>query len=152
MTVNPHTLPISKGSKTYVIENGDLIINGDIVYEKSLFDLGSAPNIPSIAFIVINGNIRIAPNVKKLSGVFVTLNKDKNGTGKILGQSPSVNPLKISGSVYGDIEPLFGSRSYTGSPKLGQGTITINFDGRIFYNMPPGLKEVLEITPEQVAR
>lgn len=152
LTINKFSLPVSGGSKTYVIENGDLIINGDIVYEDSGFNLANAKEIPSIAFVVINGNIRIAPNVKKLSGVFVALKKDKNGTGKFLGQAQSANPLKILGSVYGDIEPLFSSRSYIGSPKLGQGTITINFDGRIFYNMPPGLQEVLEISPEQVAR
>ncbi|MBI4994321.1 hypothetical protein HZC21_01595 [Candidatus Peregrinibacteria bacterium] len=152
LTINKFSLPVSRGSKTYVVENGDLIINGDIAYEDFGFNLADANNIPSIAFVVINGNIRVAPNVKLLSGVFVALKKDKSGTGKFLGQGPSANPLKILGSVYGDIEPLFASRSYIGSPKLGQGTITINFDGRIFYNMPPGLKEILEIGQEQVAR
>lgn len=152
LTVNYGALGIDSGSRTYIVENGDLIINGNIKYKNTVFDPANTKQIPSIAFIVINGNIQIAPTVTELSGVFVTINANKPGTGKILGKGTSDKMLKITGSVYGDIEPLFDSRSYVGNAKKGQATIVINFDGRIFYNMPPGLKEILEITPEQVAR
>lgn len=146
LTVDKFSPPVAAGSRTYVIENGDLIINGNIIYADTKFDLNNMKKIPSIAFIVINGNIKIAPNVTKLSGVFVALN------GKITGTANSINQLEFTGTIYGDIEPLFASRSFVGNARRGQGTIVINYDGRLFYNMPPGLKEILDISEEQVAR
>ncbi len=156
LTIDAYTPPVTKGARTYVIENGDLIINGNIAYDETGYDLTSIKEIPVIAFIVINGNIKIAPGIEHLSGIFVSLKGEGIGaraSGKIMSSSGnSDKTMRIDGTVYGDIEPLFASRSYVGNARLGQGTIVINYDGRLFYNMPPGLKEVLEIAPEQVAR
>lgn len=138
LTVDTST-PLSGGARTYIIEDGNLIINSDIVYEKlaagTFLNLNDPNSIPVIAFIVINGDIHIASDVQHLVGVYMTLN------GKIRGTSASNRPLKIDGSVYGDIEPLFESRQFFGgNAKRGEGTIVINYDGRLYYNMPPGLK------------
>lgn len=148
--------PVGEGARTYVIENGDLIINGNIAYSETAFDLANIKKIPSIAFIVINGSIKISPHVTRLDGIYVTFEgqgkEARPSSGKIFGWAPSENPLRINGSVYGDIEPLFESRAFMGSAERGEGTIVINYDGRLFYNMPPGLSEILEISQEQVAR
>jgi len=156
LIVDAFTPPVTKGARTYVIENGDLIIKGNIKYSESPYDLANIKEIPVIAFIVINGSIQIDPSVTELSGIFVAINGEgtniRANSGKVLGTARSESPMKILGSVYGDIQPLFESRSYVGNARFGQGTIVINYDGRLFYNLPPGLKEVLNIAPEQVAR
>jgi hypothetical protein len=152
LTVDAFTQPVAAGGRTYVIENGDLIIKGNITYGPTPYDLNNLKNIPVIAFIVINGKIEIDPSVTRLDGVFVTFSGNRPQSGKITASAPSSAGLKIEGTVYGDIEPLFESRSYIGSARRGEGTITINYDGRLFYNMPPGLKEILDVAPEQVAR
>ncbi|MBI5413518.1 hypothetical protein HZA42_04190 [Candidatus Peregrinibacteria bacterium] len=156
LTIDRFAQKVGQGARTYVIENGDLIINGNIEYESIPYDLSATNKVPSIAFIVINGSIKIDPSVTNLSGIFVALKGEGVGTrpnsGKILGTSHSNNQLTFEGSVFGDIEPLFESRTFTGNASQGQGTIVINYDGRLFYNMPPGLNEILEVSPEQVAR
>lgn len=152
LIVDAYTQPVAAGGRTYVVENGDLIIKGNITYSDLPYDFNNLKNVPVIAFIVINGKIQIDPSVTRLDGVFVALSGSRAESGKIVASSPSSAGLKIEGSMYGDIQPLFESRSYVGSARRGEGTITINYDGRLFYNMPPGLKEILDVAPEQVAR
>lgn len=150
------SLPVGPGAKTYVVENGDLIIKQNITYSQTTYDLNSPQTIPSIAFVVINGSIKIDPQVTEVNGIFITLKGDgakaRSGGGTLVGTAPSEKELKINGTVYGDIEPLFESRSFVGSARRGQGTIVINYDGRLFYNVPPGLKEILDLSQEQVVR
>lgn len=144
---------LDAGAQTYVIENGDLIIKGNIEYAPTKFDLAALDQVPVIAFIVINGDIKIDKSVTKLAGTFVSISDEKTKIGgRLLGLEDSPNPLRFDGSVFGDIEPLLKSRSFLGNPNLGEGTVVVNYDGRLFYNMPPGLQEILEIAPEQVAR
>lgn len=150
---------IDEGARTFIVEDGDLIIQSDIKYGASEngFDLTNLKKVPSVAFIVINGDIKIAPGVRNLAGVFVALKINGKG-GSICGTActsgtESPHSLTIDGTVYGDIEPLFETRTYYGgNPRLGQGTIVIRYDGRLFYNMPPGIKDILQLTPEQIAR
>lgn len=141
-------------SRTFIVENGDLVIKKNITYAPTNFrDLKSIKNIPVVAFIIINGNIKIDASVTNLSGVYVTLKGSNQQSGKILGIGlEREKSLKIEGAVYGDIEPLFAHSNFIGDPRRGEGTITINYDGRLFYNVPPGLQEVLDISGEQVVR
>ena len=154
LTING-TQTVTGGARTYVIDHGDLIINGDIKYDATQFNLSDAKNIPSIAFIVLHGNIKVSPSVTHLAGVFVTVRGDDEVGGTLTSttEEKSSEQLTIEGSVFGDIEKLFESRTAIGAdPRLNQGTVVINYDGRLFYNMPPGLKEILNVTEEQVAR
>ncbi|PIQ77255.1 hypothetical protein COV82_05480 [Candidatus Peregrinibacteria bacterium CG11_big_fil_rev_8_21_14_0_20_46_8] len=163
LTINTN-LPITGGAKTYVIENGDLIINSNIKYDTTPFNLTNIKSIPSIAFIVINGNIKVAPHVTELNGIFVALDTVQTGVtkrdatakagqaGKIIGTGESNQQLYIEGLIYGDIEPIFDTRSFIGNARRGTGTIVINYDGRLFYNPPPGIEQVLDLQQEQVAR
>jgi len=117
--------------KTFVIENGDLIINSDLKLEKEI-----------AAFIVRNGNIWIHPDVENIEGIFITEN------GKIFSSAISQKQLKISGSMMGNARNLLRDRHYIGVPddngqiKL-EPNVIINFDWRMLENTPPALEQFL---------
>lgn len=146
------TLPTGKdypAAQTYVIY-GDLTIKSDIKYDESNVDFTKPKTIPSAAFIVIDGNIKIAPNVEEINGALIALDLDNSGDGKIteLNYSP-INynkvPLKIYGSLFGDVFELFNIRRASGDPKKNQGAITIYYDQAIILNTPKGLGQLVDI-------
>ena len=151
LTIDPFVQPVGSGSRTYIIEDGDLIINGNVRFDENV-TINSFKDTPSIAFIVINGSIRIAPTVTELDGVYVALKGESENSGKIFGSAPSERSLVVDGSIVGDLEPLFESRSYIGDARRNQGTIVINYGGWLFYNLPPVLRDIITIQEEQVAR
>jgi hypothetical protein len=156
---SPQTFSDGDGAKTFIIE-GDLIINDNIKY-------GACPptetctvrDTASLAFIVLGGSVYIDPNVSEIAGVyFVQESEGDATTGKLYSGAPgkfdqnSNVSLKVYGSVYGDIDPLFGNRIFAGDPTKDEGGIVIRFDERIIINTPPGLRDVLNLSQTEVAR
>ncbi len=157
LTVNSE-VTIPSGARTFIIENHDLIIGQDIKYDNTT-SINSIQETPSVAFIVLNGNIYIDKNVKELAGVYFVQKGDRTDSGKLYsGTGPtnkdvtSTSLLTIYGSVYGDIQPLFMKRTFAGDPSENNAAITIRFDQRIILNTPPGLREMLNLTESDVAR
>lgn len=135
------TVYVSGKTKTVIVENGDLIINSNIEYDPT--DKTSV-----IAFLVINGDIKIAPSVTKISGIFAAVNVDGEG-GKITRTSDSDKTIEIYGSVFGNIQPLFTMTSATGSVLTDRGAVTVIYDGRIVGNTPPGLNDIVKFNQFQ---
>lgn len=144
---------VEAGSRTFIVQDGDLIIDSDIKFNTDGAQTSSFKNTPSIAFIVINGNIKIGANVKELDGVFVALqgSRGAENSGKITG-AQSDKPLVFDGAVVGDIEPLFKSRTFTGDAKRNEGTIVINYGAWLYYNLPPVLRDIIDLQQIQTAR
>ena len=130
---------VPSGAWTLVVDNANLVLSGNITY-ASTTDLR---NIPSIAFIVNDGDILIKNNVRTLSGVFYTKqNVDTYGGAE---RSAVTDSLLIIGSVYGNIQPLMDKANYVGSPSEDGGGLTIRYDERILLNTPPLLSEYVDI-------
>jgi len=89
------TIPATSFSerKTYIIENGDLIIEWNIESTKN------------IAFIVKNGDIIIKDNVTKIDWTYVNI------WWKIKSENTS-NELTVNGSLYGDLSELTSNRTH----------------------------------------
>lgn len=119
--------------RTIVIENGNLIINQDIKYTD---------RAASFAWVVKNGNIIIADNVKDIAGVYVTL------AGSITSNGVSTpNRLMVDGSLYGNTSDLISHRSYvrgqTGYSALNVGVV-VNYSNRAIMYPPPFLSRFLD--------
>ncbi len=162
-------IEFGSGAKTFIVENGDLVIKGNLTYKTENLQINSVKDIPSVAFIVLNGRVYVDKNVTNLVGVYYVQEGDKEVTtgdnkyrtdsGKLFSGSPSNKndisnkPLTVEGSVYGDIQPLFKDRQYAGEPgKENQAAITIRFDQRIMLNTPPALRDIISVSETQVAR
>lgn len=145
---------VKAGSRTFIVEGGDLVITSNIAFDKQAVQNAAFKDTPSIAFIVIGGDIKVANGVERLDGVFVSI-KDQNGKGgKINGASsePSNRPLAINGVVVGDIQPLFENRTFVGDARRNQGTIVITYGAWLYYNIPPVLRELVDLQQVQTAR
>lgn len=163
------TLADGKGAKTFIIEDGDLMIKGNINYQ-------TLPNVnvrdtASLAFIVLNGSTYVQPQVETLSGVFYIQegNVQKaaeyrahsgrlySGTKTVTNIEPkerSVKKLTVYGSIYGDIEPLFIQRSFAGDPSDDDAGLLIRYDQRVAVNPPQVVKDIMSIdfTETETAR
>jgi hypothetical protein len=155
----PYTLSDSEGAKTFIIEDGDLIIKNDIKYGPCNKAFCTVSDIASLGFIVLNGNVIVDNDVTEISGVYFVQEGDNvsgtSQTGRLVSDPsdvPSENQLFIYGSVYGDIRPLFLNRVFAGDPALGGAGIVVRFDERIILNTPPGLRDVLSFSQGEVAR
>jgi len=112
-------------SKTYIIENWDLIISANIDYDDN------------IAFVVKWWNIRIEPSVNKIDGVYITIPKSWVWW-EFTWWSETDTILKVNGSLYGKIDHLVSTRTYvknTGS-KISVWTI-VSFGSSIFRKPAP---------------
>ncbi len=158
------TLNDGQGAKTFIIEDGDLIIEKNITYGNCPDANCTVRDTASLAFIVLNGSVYIDPTVTEIAGVFFVQEGDKSAdgyrqrSGRFFSgtqadfEMDSFDTLKVTGSLYGDIDPLFGNRRYAGDPISGEGGVVIRFDQRIILNTPPGLRDVLNLTQTEVAR
>ena len=150
----PYTLSDGEGAKTFIVENGNLHINSNILYGACNQDVCTVNDTASLAFIVLNGNVYVDRDVTEMDGVyFVQAGTTDNG--KLFNSptdQPSEKQLVILGSVYGDIQPLFIDRLFAGDPALEEAGILIRFDERIILNTPPGLRDVLSFSQGEVAR
>jgi len=145
-----------QGAKTFIVENGDLIIKSNIKYGdcNKLLGICTVRDTASLAFIVLNGNVYIDPSVTEVSGVFFVQQGDDSESGRVksLSSGDSFEKLTIFGSVYGDIQDLFTHHKFAGDPAANDGSVVIRFDERIILNTPPGLQDVLGLEQSEVAR
>ncbi|MFO0781060.1 MAG: hypothetical protein U0519_04250 [Candidatus Gracilibacteria bacterium] len=143
-----------QGAKTFIVENGDLIIKNNIRYGECAQPVCTVRDTASLAFIVLNGNVYIDPSVTEVSGVFFVQQGDNAESGRIkaLGSGDAFTKVTIYGSVYGDIQDLFTHRKFAGDPAANEGSVVIRFDERIILNTPPGLKDILQLSQNEVAR
>lgn len=127
-----------KGVGLLLIEEGTLVINGNITYE----DANS-----SWAFVVVKPDastgisILVKGMVETISGVYMALN------GKMSGSAASIVQLSVDGNIYANISELVNSRTFIrateGSSALSTG-VTVNYSTRAFKNPPPLLSKYLE--------
>lgn len=148
-----------QGAKTFIVENGDLIIKNNITYGACVKTSCTVRDTASLAFIVLNGNVIIDPGVTEVSGVIFVQQGAKANSGKILTERDkngqpvdSYNSITFYGSIYGDIQDLFTHRKFAGDPAANQGSVVIRFDERIILNTPPGLTDILQLNETQVAQ
>ncbi|MFA4891313.1 MAG: hypothetical protein WC604_03100, partial [Candidatus Gracilibacteria bacterium] len=139
-------------AQTYIVRNGDLNITGNITY-KTIDMIGplNPKEVPSAAFIVIDGNIIIDPAVTVLDGTFIAIDTDSSGAdgsgdGLIKSYGFSYNQLTINGILIGNVADLFSKRRYSGSVSLDEGSVTIKFSQNFLFNTPPGLSQLLDLT------
>jgi hypothetical protein len=150
LTVNKgYTL--SLGAETYIIKGADLIINENITYNDKNVDPTNPKTIPSIAFIVIDGNIEIAPGVTQLDGIYMAVDTEGDVDGKITASEVSYEILTINGSLIGDIFELYNNRKGIGDPLKDESSITVRYDERILLNTPPGLTDLIDVNQLKVA-
>ncbi|MDD2487543.1 MAG: hypothetical protein PHS92_04185 [Candidatus Gracilibacteria bacterium] len=122
------------GKRTIILEKGDLIINNNISYSDK---------DASWAFIVKEGDIRISNDVKKISGVFMTL------SGSIVSNenTNTTNQLVVDGGLYGDSGNLVDNRAYIrateGYHSISTG-VMINYSLRALKNPPPLLSNFIK--------
>lgn len=146
-------------AQTYIVIGHDLYINSDIIYKQlGLSELAVGKNVPSAAFIVIDGNIIIDKNVKQIDGILMAVDmdnidtdgkgsgdkKDSDGQVKSSGYTGE-NTLTINGNLIGNVYDLFKNRQAVGDPRKEEGSITIRYDERILLNTPPGINELVNI-------
>ncbi|NVP18180.1 hypothetical protein HUU51_05685, partial [Candidatus Gracilibacteria bacterium] len=124
--VSMNTFSGLNGPRTYIIENGDLIINSNINYSNN------------IAFVVKGGNIKIDKSVNSINGTYISIPYGSNG-GDIMGVNGKTNTiLNIKGSIYGNLDKLVSQRDYVkeNSGLLSVGTI-VSFGSSVFRDPAP---------------
>lgn len=116
-----------------------LIVEGNLTFKcNTSFD----NNNSSWAFITTKGgNIVIDKDVTNLAGVFVAVEG-----GKITGTDATANILRIDGTLYGNADHLFNSRTYARGNDaynmVTSGTI-MSYSNRALRNPPPMLSNYL---------
>jgi hypothetical protein len=131
------------GAYTIVVENADLILDGDVDYASTI----DPTNPPSVAFVVTGGDIIVTGNAYSLVGVYYT---DQAFTVPEGTERSAVNqPLEIYGSVYGYLQPLLDAANYVGSPLLDEGGISVFYSSLILLNTPPLLNEFVDVQTEK---
>ncbi len=137
-------ITVPTGAWTLVVENADLNIEYNIEYGS----LDDPTDMPSIAFVVVGGDIHIGNDAHDLVGVYYT---DQSFNGDINGDERSAvsGDLTFYGSIYGHIQPLLDAANYVGPATLDGGGIVVRYDSRIILNTPPGLSEYVDIYTEQ---
>ncbi len=159
----------TKGARTFIVEGHNVYIHSNIQYEDS--DYSDPRDIPSIAIIVIGGNIIIDDEVTETAGVFFVQEDPKRGVGGQICEEP-VDPSNLCdedaeakdvegayndkrythfGSIYGDIQHLFKFRIAAGDPRFEEGAVVIRFDNRVFLNTPPILNELVQLSIAEAA-
>ncbi len=106
--------------RTYVVEDGNLIINDNIASNQN------------IAFVVKDGDISIGSSVNSLEGTYISI-------GGSIGWDTTDERLVVNGSLYGDINPLVASRQYVKSDDEGNLSVwtIVNFGSSIFKKPAP---------------
>lgn len=133
-------------AQTYIVIGYDLYINSDINYGQT--DYTKSKQIPSAAFIVIDGNIIIDNSVEQIDGILMAVDLDGSGDGKVKNPQLEISSyvtLTINGNLIGDVYDLFYSRRGVGDPLKDQGSVTIRYDERILLNTPPGINELINL-------
>lgn len=136
---NGHTISgatFNNGAELIIVEKGDLKIDGDLYYGA-----GAADQLPSVGFLVLDGDIVVGPNVEHLVGTFVTTGKFKTGT-NIGGLDKQ---LTVRGLVAAREFSL--QRRYV-NLQTKEGAEVFIYDGRAVLNPPPGLTDFVKGLPQ----
>lgn len=140
---------------TFIVEDANIEITGNIDTTKDQFKSVFGKQA-TIALIALNGNIIIHNNTETVSAVLFAQKGENQKSGNIMGSGgESTNILTIIGSVYGDIEQIVAARKPLGKVlSLGkdQSAFTVRYDERIFFNTPPVLQDLVNISQKQVVR
>ncbi len=157
----------ANGSGTIIID-GDLTINGNIIYNNSTSISGESVQLASVAWI-IKGDLKISSEVEYLAGTFIVLGEDGVDCG-----SDFRGPTEHCGTIYTCYEDeasvcddyrLIVSGQFIAKNFNLQRTFRslwsnereaaelIIYDGRNVINPPPGLGDVLKTFPrwDQIA-
>ena len=94
--INSDLFSSISGPRTYIIENGDLYINKDIVYNDN------------IAFVVKWGDIFIDSSVKRIDWTYITLKQWTNWWN--IKSAQSTDTLVVNWSLYWNIDDLVSNR------------------------------------------
>lgn len=141
---------------TFIAEDGDIFITGNIDTTQNQKSNVFTSKQGTIALIALNGNIIIQNHVDTVSAVLFAQKDTGTSKGRITGGGgTSHNILTIIGSVYGDIEDIVKARQPLGKIlSLGkdQSAFTVRYDERIFFNTPPVLQDLVNISQTEVAR
>lgn len=116
-------------SKTFVIENTDVVIRSNV---ELLGDFA--------AFIIRGGDLIIEDQVEVIEGFYIVQE------GQIIAENTSDRQLFVSGSLVGNARDLFLNRRYIGDfDRTGvlEPSIKVNFDLRLLDGTPPGIQGVL---------
>lgn len=146
----------SDGAQTIVVLGHDVKITGDITF-KDPSEYTDPRTIPSLAVIVIGGDILVGENVEETNGVFFVM-ENEEGDGGQMCEKECADDDELSrynskqfvhyGSIYGDIEHLFKYRTFAGDPTQLEAAVLIKFDSRIFLNTPPLLNELVDVSQQ----
>ncbi len=144
---------VPAGARTYIIQDADLIINANVLYNDTDpdVDITNPTTIPSVAFVVIDGNIIIDGDVTHLDGIYMAVDTEGAEDGMIMATDVSYKLLTIQGSLVGDIYELYINRRGIGDPLKDESSITVKYDQRILLNTAPGLNELIDINQLEVA-
>jgi hypothetical protein len=142
-TLTLGALEVPAGAWTVVVDGANLRLNGNITY-ASVSNPSDYKNLPSIAFVVLGGDIYIDNLPSTLSGVFYTDQKFDGDERSAVNEQ-----LTVIGSIYGNIQTLIERAKYVGPPTIDGGGIVIKYDSRILLNTPPGLSEYVDINTEK---
>ena len=141
MTVGNLTVPA--GAWTVIVEGGDLVLTGNISYATTS-NISDYKNLPSVAFVVQDGDIYIDDSAAKLVGVYYTDQKFDGDERSAVDEQ-----LTVEGSFYGNIQTLIERAKYVGPPTIDGGGIVIKYDSRIILNTPPALSDYVNISTEK---
>ncbi|MFH1533794.1 MAG: hypothetical protein ABID64_02590 [Nitrospirota bacterium] len=144
---------VPAGARTYIVQGADLIINANVLYNDNAagVDITKPTTIPSVAFVVIDGNIIIDGDVTHLDGIYMAVDTEGDEDGMITATEVSYKLLTIQGSLVGDIYELYKNRKGVGDPLKDESSITVKYDQRILLNTAPGLNELIDISQLEVA-
>ena len=98
--INSNIFSTLNGSRTYVIENWDLVINSNITFSDN------------IAFVVKWWDIRINKSVTNIDWTYITILKDWLGWSFIWTEWNTTEVLVVNGSLYWNINELISTRTY----------------------------------------
>jgi len=152
-------------ARTIVVLNNDVYINKNLTF-KDPTDLSDPRKVPSLAVIVIGGNIVIDPKVEETQAIFF-VQEGAEGKGGQVCEAPKTGSAKTAdfcvddtslvdynsekrlthyGSIYGDIQHLLKYRVKSGDPTKEEGAILIRFDNRVYLNTPPLLNKLVDVS------
>jgi len=143
---------VPSGAYTFIIENADLRIRDDITYDDSTHTFTDLEAIPSIAFIVLGGDVYVENDpayVTDMVGVYYIQEIDGVGGNMDGDWTDPFTTLTIYGSVYGNINSLLGQRTFAGPANYSHGNVVLRYDERIFLNTPPGLEQYIDVSSER---
>lgn len=123
---------ISGANKTYIIEDGNLTINGNITSKAN------------ILFVVKWGNIIIESGVTQIDAILIALPDGKVGGSIEWGAKSTTERLTINGAMYGKVGDLLSKRTYIKDAwaYVDVGT-NVNFTSKVFTSPPPLLSQFL---------